>query len=112
MKTIYVAGPYSGVDENQVHSNIANAEKASILLLNLGWCVIIPHKNFAYYEIRTSLDYDFFMECCIELLGKCDAIFILEGWEKSKGARLEHLFAKKAGIEIYYEKDGYPQPET
>ncbi|NDG03040.1 MAG: DUF4406 domain-containing protein [Synechococcaceae bacterium WBB_34_004] len=35
----------------------------------------------------------------------CQAILLLHGWEKSKGARLEALIADEVGIRRVYEKE-------
>lgn len=40
------------------------------------------------------------------LIGK--KIYMLPGWEESKGARLEHEVAKQCGIEIFYVKVKQP----
>jgi hypothetical protein len=40
----------------------------------------------------------------IRQLMTCDAIYMLKGWEKSKGASLEHHIAKELGLEIYYDR--------
>lgn len=42
-----------------------------------------------------------YMRMSFELLNICDAIYMLEGWENSKGANQEYGFAKGKGIEIY-----------
>lgn len=39
----------------------------------------------------------------IRLLDKCDAIFMMKGWEYSQGARLEHDYAAAVGKEIIYQ---------
>lgn len=41
------------------------------------------------------------MRMSFELLDICDAIYMLDGWESSKGANQEYGFAKGKGIEIY-----------
>lgn len=33
----------------------------------------------------------------------CDGIYLLDGWEKSRGATLEFAMAKAIGLDIYYE---------
>ena len=40
------------------------------------------------------------MRVAIPELCKCDAIYMLEGWRHSKGARLEHTIARELGMEI------------
>lgn len=34
---------------------------------------------------------------------KCDAIYMLPGWEKSEGAKVEHALAVYLGLKIFYE---------
>lgn len=38
-----------------------------------------------------------------EALLECDGIYMLEGWEKSLGARAEHALALSVGMKIHYE---------
>lgn len=33
----------------------------------------------------------------------CDAVYMLDGWQHSKGARAEHDYAKARGTAIFYE---------
>lgn len=40
----------------------------------------------------------------IELLLSCDGIYMLKGWEKSKGAKLEHEIATALKIKMMYEE--------
>ena len=34
---------------------------------------------------------------------QCNAIYMLQGWEDSKGARIEHYIATEIGMPIMYE---------
>lgn len=38
-------------------------------------------------------------------VAECDAIYMMNGWEKSKGACVEHAFAKTNHLMIYYEEN-------
>ena len=58
--------------------------------------VINPVKNLGF-EYREYID----MGLC-ELM-KCDAIYLLAGYEKSKGAQLERLYAQTVGMRIIEE---------
>lgn len=44
------------------------------------------------------------MELDLKALSFCDSIYMMDGWESSKGARLELEEAKKLGLEIIFEK--------
>jgi len=46
------------------------------------------------------LDY---MRQDIKLLADCNGVYMLEGWEQSQGARVEHQLAQGLGLKIYYE---------
>lgn len=48
--------------------------------------------------------YTDYMKQCIEILILCDEIYMLRGWRRSKGARLEHHIAKVLGMKIIYQK--------
>lgn len=39
-----------------------------------------------------------YMRVCLPMLATCDYIFLLSGWEKSRGARLEKQIADALGI--------------
>lgn len=34
---------------------------------------------------------------------RCDAVFLMRGWEKSKGARAEHDVAKGRMMKVFYD---------
>lgn len=44
------------------------------------------------------------MRMYFELLDICDAIYMLDGWENSKGANREYGFAVAKGMRLMFEK--------
>ena len=112
MKIIYIAGPYRGASESAVFDNIMRAREAAQRLWSLGWVVICPHLNSMF---MTGQDNQF-LKGDLEILSRCDAIFMLDGWKDSAGASLEYELAieqqKTDGMEIYYEAVGYPECEV
>ena len=44
------------------------------------------------------------MKMSFELLSMCDTIYMLKGWEESKGANREYGFAVARGIKILMEE--------
>jgi hypothetical protein len=111
MKLIYVAGKYSGKDYDEIDLNINTARSAAIKLLAKRWAVITPHLNTYHMEDvehHIGFKHGDWLKMDLVILERCDAIFMLRGWEDSKGATMEHNFAKEQGLKIYYEEDGYP----
>lgn len=45
--------------------------------------------------------YHCYMKYDILAMLQCDAIFMISGWERSPGARIEHFVALTCGLEIY-----------
>ena len=52
-------------------------------------------------------NYQNYMKADIRLLLDCEAIYMLEGWEQSTGARCEHLVAAMCGLQVLYESPGH-----
>jgi hypothetical protein len=101
MKLIYVAGPYRAKDRDGIEQNIQKARSAAIKLWQSGWAVITPHMNTAHFD--GLADDSVWLEGDLEILRRCDAIYLLKGWESSKGATAEMRLAQTLDIEIIRE---------
>lgn len=101
MKLVFVSGPYRSTTILGRYQNIVRAREASIELWQAGYAVICPHLNTANFDglapDKVWLDGD------IEMLRRCDAIYMLRDWDDSVGARAEHEMALKLGLEIIYQ---------
>lgn len=95
-KLVYVIGAYSGDTQN----NIMKAEAVSIELIRKGYHVITPHKNTAGYEKYEdeTISYRTWIEMDLNILSRCDAIFIMDNAKDSKGSQIEIAFAKERKI--------------
>jgi hypothetical protein len=95
MKKIYIAGKVTGLDHEKVKEKFNKAENT---LLMMGWDVVNPTK------LVTDPDTEWkqAMKICLKELLKCDAIFLLNDWESSRGAKVEEYFARKKGIDVFY----------
>ncbi|MBT61117.1 MAG: hypothetical protein CMA63_06180 [Euryarchaeota archaeon] len=104
IKTIYVAGPMSG------HKNLnwPRFDSISDHLKLEGWNVINPAEldREAGVDSERRLDIYDYTACAlrdVEALLKCDAIYLMEGWQHSKGACWERALAKHHNIRRFYE---------
>lgn len=86
MKKVYISLPITGRSLDDVRTQI---DEVSKLLRAHGYVPVSP------LEIQPDLNapYSELMGNDIKALLECDAVIFLDGWEKSKGCRLEHQAA-------------------
>ena len=96
----YVAGPYSSLSPRVVYENIVRAKAARDALWARGWSVICPHANTA--EMPND-DPALYYTGDLTQVRRCDMVYMLGGWQISKGARIEHDAAETWGIVCTYQ---------
>lgn len=80
-------------------------QEAENYLRKLGFMEIVnPLKLESQVTIKKT--YANYMRNDIKHLINCDDIYMLRGWWRSKGARLERHIAKVLGLGIVYQKRG------
>lgn len=105
---IYVAGPYRG----DVDANIAKARAVAAKCYLVGHDVICPHMNTAKMDEDTDLPGEFWLRTTLNLLARCDAIVLVDNWEKSQGTVAEVEYASQVGMPVYYENNIPPLNPT
>ena len=102
VKRIYIAGPIKGIED----LNRAEFRKAVDFIWKASKETAI---GFNPHQVADMLGWDEETPLCEiasvllgDLIG-CDAIYMLRGWEQSKGARAEHAVAVWIGLEIMYQ---------
>ena len=98
MKVIYIAGKYTGKCENDVYTNIQTARIEAEFVWAMGGMAFCPHMNSAFMGGIT--DNQNFYEGDIEMLKRCDAIYLITCWQDSWGASREKELAEKLGMTI------------
>jgi len=96
---VYIAGPFRGPSSFAVHKNVCRAEMWAHTLWEAGFAVICPHLNTAHFD--KALPDETFLRGDLTILRRCDAVFLVPGWEKSQGALNEATEAREAGIPVY-----------
>ena len=105
-KRIYISIPISGHDLEEVK------EKARVVSERLLYDVFGLKKEWHRQDVITPFDvcpetdkpYSYYMGKDIEALLECDAIFLCEGWQNSKGCMAEFEVARIYGKEIIFER--------
>lgn len=100
-KVIYLAGPYRANSEWGIYNNIRRAEAKALELWREGWVVLCPHKNTQNFQ--GSCPDRVWLDGCLELLKRCDAIYLLSNWQTSEGSKEEYKLAVELGLEIIIE---------
>ncbi len=100
-KRIYIAGPMKGIEG----FNYPAFNRAERTLRKLGWEVVNPATFGDAYGTPDEINSDRqllhrLMNDELRELAKCDAIYLLRGWEKSMGARGELGLAIHLNLEI------------
>ena len=93
---IYISGKISGTDLTETRKRFAAVAK---VMKRLGVEPVNPlenglseHDTWKAHMLKDIAD-----------LLQCKAIYMLQGWEESKGARIEYYIATEIGMHIMYE---------
>lgn len=112
MTRVYIAGPMSGLPDLNFpafHAAAAEYRKRGAFVINPAEMNGDIHAEIAKSAKMTAEQYHAHWVKCmkkdINALLTCDAIVMLDGWQKSRGAKLEHHIARNLGLTITYPFD-------
>jgi len=103
MILVYVAGKFSGKTRAAVERNIAAAVDVGVRIAEIGAMPLIPHANSSHPRFERVQPYQFWIDGTLELLKRCDAICMVNGWAESSGATGEKRWAQTHGMPVFYE---------
>lgn len=91
---VYISGSITRDPDYREHFKAAEEK-----LRSLGMKVFNPAK----FEADPDKSWEDYMKADIAQLTRCRAIYLLKGWKKSRGARLEYRIAKELGYLVIFE---------
>ena len=83
---VYISGPITGVSDYMKKFELAEKE-----LIEKGFAVVNQAK--INYGMPEDMTYEEYLEIDIRLIDLCDAIYMIRGWEMSRGANREYGYA-------------------
>lgn len=97
---VYISGPITG------HADyMERFMRCEGILSDLGYEVINPAK--VGKMLPGSFEHEEYMAVDLAMLGLCEIIFMMKGYEKSKGAKIELEYAINHHKTIFFEENGW-----
>lgn len=101
MKVIYVAAKFRAPTGWEIHCNVHAAEQWGLRIAECGACPLMPTANTRNFH--GLINDAFWIESTLELMRRCDAVFMCPGWENSRGCRGELDEANLRGVPVFYD---------
>lgn len=105
MRKVYISGAITGVDNWQMQFQAG--ERAVLNMFGDENDLVIQNPlRFPKPNVEPGdpqKEWQAYMKLSFERLLTCDTIYMLKGWEKSRGAFNEFFMAKELGMNIIYE---------
>jgi len=98
IKVVYVAGAFRADTQWGIMQNVRKAEEVSLKLWKLGFACICPHTMTQHFQ--DECPDKIWLDGCLVLLKRCDAIYLVDGWTESEGSLAEYKLARKLGLTI------------
>lgn len=99
MKTAFVAGKFIANTTWEIEQNVRKAEAVAAELWKMGIAALCPHTNSRFFF--GLADESVFLEGYRRFIRSCDAVFLVDGWETSKGTAGEIQVALSLDIPVF-----------
>lgn len=93
---IYISGPITGKI-----GYMERFEEVEKKLMAAGLVPINPAKVNG--QLPEGLSHSEYMKTSLAMLDMCEAVYMLDGWQESKGCGIEFEYAYEHGIAVYFE---------
>jgi len=97
---IYIACAFHAPTEFEKQLNVAAARRAGYQIAKAGFYPVMPTVNTSGFEEANTPE--FWYNATMELMRRCDAVYVVDGWHDSSGVKGEMDEAKRLEIPIYF----------
>jgi hypothetical protein len=87
MRVVYIAGPFRGRDDAEVLHNVIEARAVALRVAAHGAVPLVPHSMYQAFDGELTDRY--WLDATMHLLGRCDAVVLCDGWNRSDGCIAE-----------------------
>lgn len=94
---VYISGKITGLHPREYRGKF---KAAAFKLREQGHSVVDPSRLDVF-----ELTYAQYMAIDTTILSFCDAIYMLDNWQDSNGAKLEKEYAESLGLKVMYESE-------
>ncbi len=106
---IQICGAYSTDNGETKEQKLQKFRDACNEIAQRGHIPIATPLMWTGVEALEMPNYDKALDYCLHLIKYiADAVYMLDNWKSSKGARIEHQVATEYGLTIYYDIDEIP----
>lgn len=98
IRVVYIAGPLDANSPEAQQDNIERARQQAFEVWRRGLVALCPHSNNATLG---TLPRAVWLRGELELLRRCDALLLVQGWETSEGTLAERAEAARLGLPIF-----------
>lgn len=103
MKVVYIAGPFRADHAWGIECRVRCAEEAALQVAEIGAMPLCPHTNTRFFH--GLLTDEFWLEGTMELLRRCDAVYLVPGWQHSSGTLAELQEAADLGLPVFESRE-------
>lgn len=105
VRLVYVCGPITAKTKEQRDANIETGRAVGFDVWRLGAMAIVPHLN-SLSMFERGVDGAAIYLGDLELMKRCDAVLVLDGWQASFGCNLEVSWANHNGMPVFFDLKG------
>ncbi len=99
MRIVFLSGKFRAPKPYGIELNCRAAEDVSLEISKIGAVALAPHLLSRHFQ--GSLPDQFWIDGAIELMKRCDAVFMIPGWENSSGSIAERQIALDRGMPVF-----------